>query len=187
MRSFTYTILLAITAARTVAGVTIHYSGKVSDAAMVEKVLSKARTFADKHHWKVEDASADSGQLQRQVGEKEMVYRTRIRGLRISVAPQCEPLCLQFGEDCVLTDFVKTQFAGAEAHIGVVELLEAIQPLFKSMEVYDEGEYWETHKKITLLRNLEAVDLMIAHVRKEHPNVHGPIFLANGRIVDLAD
>lgn len=85
-----------------------------------------------------------------------------------------------------MQDFVKTQFAGADVHIAVVELFEALKPLLKNLEVIDEGKYWGTHDRSALLRNLEAVELKLARVKKEHPDAIGPIFLENGRIIDVA-
>jgi hypothetical protein len=171
---------------RTFGGVTIHYVGKVASAEDVAKVLQVASAFATSKHWVITDASPPSGTLDRSVGDRRQTYSGRVRGLRIQIAPMCEPLFIQIGDDLIMQDFVKTQFAGAEAHIGAIELLEAIKPFLRSLDVVDEGAYWGSHDKKALLQNLEAVNLMMENIKKNHPDAKGPIVLENGRVIDIA-
>lgn len=49
-------------------------------------------------------------------------------------------------------EFIKTQFAPLEIHQLVATFLESISSEFKTYEVIDEGEYFET-KDISLLES----------------------------------
>jgi hypothetical protein len=167
MRYLAFILMLFVAVIKGNAGVTIHYTGTAESSVAVGKVLAAARKYAANQKWKLEDASALRGTLRRMDGEKEKNVETKIRGIRITVAPMCEPLFLQFGDDLVVNDFVKTQYAGAEAHIAVIGLFELIRSDMQSLTITDEGEYWGSHKRGTLLKNVEAVDLMIATSRNE--------------------
>ncbi len=50
--------------------------------------------------------------------------------------------------------FVKTQFGPVEAHVALVEMLEALKHEFlPDLEVCDDGRYWETRDLAELVRN----------------------------------
>ncbi|MBI5649751.1 MAG: hypothetical protein HZC40_04775 [Chloroflexi bacterium] len=89
------------------------------------------------------------------------------RGILIQTHPESEPVWLLFnqaGELCFYMPtadpnqywenkflFTKTQFAPIENHIAICEFLHLIQDrCFPSMQVSDEGEYYETRDRARL-------------------------------------
>ena len=96
-----------------------------------------------------------------------------------------EPLYLVFGTSGRIQNFVKTQFAGVETHIKIVELLEQVRPLFTRLELEDEGGYAQTKDRQRLAREMEDVDIMIAKIKRDRPDAQGPVKRPDGRILDL--
>lgn len=168
-----------------IAGVTVHYEGTASSPDAVVKILAAVTAFAKKRNWKVEDASATAGRLQRVIDEKDKDYEGRITGVVVRISDSCEPLHFQFGDDLFMQDHVKTQFAGAEVHIQIVELLESLRPHFKRIDVNDEGEYWNTHDKAVLERHIGKINSVIEDIKKKNPRAQGPLRMKSGRITDV--
>ena len=64
------------------------------------------------------------------------------------------------------TTFVKTQFAPIDVHITIVKLLKYIKKkYFPSLNVSDEGEYWETGDEALLKKNLDLNAYLIKEVK----------------------
>ena len=168
------------------AGVTIHYQGTADSGESVGKILAAVSAFAKEHKWKVEDASAPNGKLERQDGEKIMEYHGRVTGVIVQVNEDCEPLAFQFDTNLFLQDEVKTQFAGVAVHIHVVTLLESLKPFFKELTVEDEGGYWDEHDKAALEARLDEVEAQIAEQKRKHPEIQTAFHMRNGRIADVA-
>jgi hypothetical protein len=57
--------------------------------------------------------------------------------------------------------------------------------MLADLQVFDEGEYWETGDRAKLELQIATVNKMIEAIRKSHPNAKGPFKLGDGRIVDL--
>jgi len=169
------------------AGVTIHYEGTAASPEAVEKILAAVSAFARKNKWKIEDASAVKGRLQRVIDEKDKDYEGKITGVVIRVTDNCEPLHFQFGDDLFMQDYVKTQFAGADIHIQIVQLLESLRPLFKKIDVVDEGDYWDFHDKAVLEGHMAKIDSMIEDIKKKNPKAQGPLRMKSGRIADVIE
>jgi hypothetical protein len=167
------------------AGVTIHYEGTAASPDAVAKILTAVTAFAKQRGWKVEDASSKTGRLQRVIDEKDKDYEGRIIGIVVRISDNCEPLYFQFGDDLFMQDFVKTQFAGADVHIQIVQLLESLRPHFKKIDVIDEGDYWDTRDKTVLEGHIAKVDSMIEDIKKKDPNAQGPLRMKSGRIADV--
>lgn len=100
-------------------------------------------------------------------------------------APMSEPLDLQFGSDFVFQDRIKTQFAGAETHIRVIELLRALKPYLVEFRVNDESEYWITGRRADVERAIKTNNETIEIMKKFRPGSRGPEKSKNGRIADL--
>lgn len=181
------TFLVVVLATSLQAGVTIHYEGHASSTNSVEQILAAATSFAKKHGWKIEDASAPKGALQRVIDEKNADYEGRITGITIRPGERCEPLHLQFGDDLFMQDFVKTQFAGADTHIAIIELLAALKPHFRSLRIDDEAEYWQTRDRAVLEKHFAAVNKMMEDLKKQKPKIKGPVIMPSGRIIDVVE
>ena len=180
-----YIVLATVSAPVSFAGVTVHYQGKAKDAEAIQKVLAEARSAASRYGWEVKDAHVANASLTREEDGKEKAYKGPLTGIVIQAHPMCEPVHIQFGTDLVMRDFVKTQFAGADVHVKVIELLKQLKPLLVSLEVLDEGEYWDTGDKGRLKAQIAEVSAMMAAIRKSHPKAKGPVKIGSGRIVDI--
>ena len=167
------------------AGVTIHYEGYAASTSARAQIIGESKLFAEKHGWKVSDASAQHGKLERVIDEKNRDYQGKITGVVLHPHPKCEPIHIQFGDDLFMQDFVKTQFAGASTHLDIVALFDAIKPLFRKLNIVDEGEYWETRDRATLEKHIATVNKMIENVKKQKATIQGPVLLSSGRIADV--
>lgn len=180
----TFALFLSLSGA-TLAGVTIHYEGKAENPAAVDGALRMVTSRARALGWRIEEASADSASLTRVIDEKEVPYRGPVRGVVLRPASNCEPLYLQFDSSLFMQDFVKTQYAGADVHIKVVELLRQLKAFLIKLKVEDEGEYWETSDKKKLDGHISTVNALIIEMKGKTPGLKGPVTLPSGRIVDL--
>ncbi|RPJ50745.1 MAG: hypothetical protein EHM23_34985 [Acidobacteria bacterium] len=132
-------------------GVSIHYRGQIADQSRFQDLRGCLLQFADRAGWEYLDLTGPA--------ESEI--------LEIILYPpgDSEPVSFLFdthgrlhppyeeeveGEECVWCS-VKTQGGPLEAHVQIVELLKVIQrDYMPSLEVMDEGSYWET-------QNLESL------------------------------
>jgi|GEM_PF-664633 len=169
------------------AGVTIHYEGTATSPDAIVKILATIATFAKKNRWKIDDASATQGKLQRVVDEKDKDYEGKITGVVVQVSDNCEPLHFQFGDDLFMQDYVKTQFAGADVHIQITELFEALRPHFRTLDIYDEGEYWDKHDRVILEGHISKINSVIEEEKQKNPSIHDPVRMVSGRIADIVE
>lgn len=169
------------------AGVTIYYEGKAVSSNAVSKILKIASQTAKENMWRTENLNSEKGRLVRVINEKNNDYEGRITGIKILISKTCEPIFIQFGDDLFMQDFVKTQFAGADVHIQIIQMLELMRPHFEKFQVSDEGEYWDTHDRSKLVNHLETVNSMMRDIKKKNPKAKGPVFLKSGRIVDIME
>jgi len=154
-------------------GTTIHFKGRLSSPDALSVVEGIGLAFAAEHGWRHEAApqSASAGD--------------RPRGIVYFPHPDCEPLHLIFDDELVVDDFVKTQFAGSSVHVAVVQFLRALTPHFSALEVFDEGEYWDTSDATALEESMSSIDRRLAAELKAFPGSIAAVHEANGRITDL--
>ena len=88
----------------------------------------------------------------------------------ISIAEDCDPVRLEFDSDLYVQEFTKTQFAGVQVHMKVLELLKALRPLFRDLSVEDEGEYWETGNLQGLAEHMNCAQKAIEAELEKFPN-----------------
>lgn len=157
-------IFLLLVSSFSFSGVTIHFSGKLPENSKKESVLNEAAKYAKAYDWKF-IKEADS----------------------IIIFPHewCEPIELRFQGNALKENFVKTQFSGKETHVKVIGLFKKIEKKFSSLEIIDEGEYWETGDENILRARIEEVEGMMAQIKSQHPHVKGPRKIGSGKIVDL--
>jgi hypothetical protein len=165
-------------------GVTIHYEGKLSDRESLQQCLRIASDFAASHQWTSELIEREEARLPRFFNEERFEYFGPTRGINVYPHENCEPVTLEFDRNLFLQDFTKTQFAGAEIHIRVIELLRAIEPCFASLEIFDEGEYWESSDRAQLETHLKANAEALTRRIAGHPSAKVMVKTADGKIVD---
>lgn len=107
-------------------GVTIWYNLRLKSDADIEPFLAAAKLEARGLGWRVRRTNAGS-----------QIFAA-------SPHSRCEDVCMDFSEGTEIEHFVKTAFAPIDTHIQVVSFLRKLEPLAASLEVDDEGEYWQT-------------------------------------------
>ena len=68
-------------------------------------------------------------------------YDGPVYGIKLNPHPYCEPLTLEFDASLFCQDYTKTQFAGPDIHIALIDLIEELKPHFVEFVVLDESGY----------------------------------------------
>ncbi len=168
-------------------GITIHFTGRVADPSRIDEVIDAAVVAAELRGWKAERFAKETGTLQRSANGRQWEYTRPTKGVVVTPHEWCEPLWLEFDRDGVVQDFVKTQYAGVDTHVADVGLLRELQSRLESLEIADEGEYWETGDRHRVARLIAECDEQLARHLRDDGRLRGPIRLADGRIVDLVE
>jgi hypothetical protein len=166
-------------------GVTIHFEGSLRSAEALDRLLATARQFARANGWPVEEIDSPEVTLQRVRGEEDWDYVGPVRGVALLPGPDCDPVRLELDRDLYIQEYTKTQFAGAETHEKVVELLRSIEPFFLDLSVQDEGELWETGDREALEAHLAACDRALEDFLASNPPARRKVRLEDGRILDF--
>lgn len=166
-------------------GVTIHFEGRLRGEASLAAALALAREFSDDHQWSCQSIDEPEVTLMRVSDEERREYVGPIKGLVIQPHENSEPFRLEFDRDLYVQNFCKTQFAPIEVHVQLVELLNLLKPLFENLDVFDEGEYFETGDLDSLTRHRNRCSEVIDDLLAQSDKNTGPIRLDSGRIVDL--
>jgi hypothetical protein len=131
------------------------FEGRLRDDNAYERAALQARTYAAKHYWLVEPIAESEVTLRRVRNEESWDYIGPARGLVLHPHESCDPFRLEFDRDLYVQEFVKTQFAPVEVHLGVIELLRLLAPEFERLTVEDDGEYWDTSDVSVLARHIQ--------------------------------
>jgi hypothetical protein len=145
-------------------GVTIHYKGKLNSADDINSFCEEMEDIAKSMGWKCSVFDFD---------DKSNVP---LKGVIIGPHEKSEPLpfmvdkngflrnpfMLEFSKDddeFTWFNHIKTQFAPIEIHIAVVKLLKYIQKKYISnLDVYDEGDYWQTGDEKILKEKIDFLN-----------------------------
>jgi hypothetical protein len=166
-------------------GVTIHFEGKLTERPGVDEVVAEAERYAESVGWPFQRFEKTNTTLRRVRDEQDWDYTGPTRGVTLQPHPDSDPFSLEFDRDLYVQEYVKTQFAGPETHIAIISLLRRIQPLFESLDVNDEGEFWNTNDRLVLESNINWCAAQIDRIKQETPSARGPVRLENGRIADV--
>lgn len=160
-------------------GITIHYEGTLDDPGILQDMLTAVRHFCFKCKWKYVDVD------ERIIGklDDDTPVDDTLRGVIIQPHPNSEGIWLAFnqrGELCFYHGeeepgryriqeggFTKTQFAPIENHVAVCELLRMVKDnYFPGLQVWDEGEYWETGDVNRLAQHLHTLNRLMDAIEK---------------------
>lgn len=166
-------------------GVTIHFEGHARDEAAVHEVVKTARALGQAAGWPSSLINEPQITMLRVIDEKDVPYTGATRGIELRPNGHCDPVRLEFGDDLFVQDYVKTQFAGAETHVRVVELLRAIEPYFRDLDVFDEGELWETSDHDLLREHIATTAAAIDEYVRDNPGARAKVRLPSGKIMDI--
>jgi hypothetical protein len=167
-------------------GVTIHFKGQLPNEASYQRLMEDARLFARTHHFAETPIKEEGKRLSRVTDdEKGWDYISDVKGIRIDLHPDSEPLFLEFDSDLHVQEWIKTQFAGAGIHALVVGFLRRVKPLFLNLTVTDESEFWENNDLQLLRESLDRCQLAIEDYAAQHPGCRYKVTTPDGRIIDL--
>ena len=166
-------------------GVTINYEGKLKSEQSYEQLVDVSVAFAIKNGMPFEQFALNQKRLERVANEEDWNYDGPVKGIKILPSEDCEPLWLEFDENLIIQDFCKTQFAGKEIHIAIIELFDALSQYFSELIIIDEGEYWETRDAGRLQELIDECFELMDSAKNKDKKLSGPFRLEDGRIVDL--
>ena len=166
-------------------GVTIHFEGKLKNERNLTSVVRAAEAFARARGWEVQHISHMEARLARVRDGQDWDYVGPTSGVQVLPHERCDPLRLEFDKDLYIQEYTKTQFAGSQVHIDVVKLLHELAPHFESLQVEDEGEYWETGDPAVVTEHINACNRALTDELLKNPGAQGPVQIPSGRWVDL--
>lgn len=168
-------------------GITVHFEGKLKDEASFKAICTNAEAFAKEMEWPFSLISEQEVRLERTRNEGNWNYIGPVKGIEVFPHEACEPFRLEFDKDLYIQEFTKTQFAPAEIHVLLVDFLRSNLEMFESIEVIDEGEFFDTNDLELLNKHLQACDAQLEQYLEQPDKYYGPVKLENGRIVDLME
>lgn len=148
-------------------GLSIHYSGVIRDTSEINNLVNEVSDICKTLDWKY-NIIKDSGDP--------------IEGILFSPenSEAIHMLFMPDGKLCSLFSFIlkekypdkpfepiytistKTQYAGMDAHIAIIDLLRYLsEKYFSSFELMDEGNYWETRDRSVLKGQFERYDAAV--------------------------
>jgi hypothetical protein len=154
-------------------GVTIHYAGRLRKGSDLQEFLGQVEVLAKEQQWRIE-------RLHNSPDHPDTGFVTYPN-------PECEPLQFEFDLKGRLSGWVKTQFAGPQIHIEVIEFLRQVKHLLGKFGVRDEGEYWATGCEDTLRKHFNTINGVIQEAVENNPRIRVGVHRPNGRIWDYIE
>jgi len=175
-------------------GITIFASGKIESIDDIPRLIDDLKRVAGEHSWGYHVIDDDfETQPDAELTHRDSGGRTAavikgslgLKGIILNVGPGAEPLSILFDRSGVLTDMLqqlswienngqgerftmcKTQFAGIDSHIRVIEVLDSLkQSYIPGLVVNDEGDYWESRDKRILAEKRIFLGQCLRHTEK---------------------
>jgi hypothetical protein len=166
-------------------GVTIHFEGQLTSEQAYRELVQLVSSIAESEGWRTELIAPEEVTLLRVRDEKDWDYIGPVKGVALFLHNDCDPVRFEFDKDLYVQEFTKTQFAGPEYHLKVLNLLRTVRPLFRELKVHDEGEFWDTGDRAVLQDHFKAIEKMIADMLKEDPSARVKVRQPNGKIIDI--
>jgi len=160
-------------------GLSIHYSGKIKDAASLPLLIEEVRDVAIVNKWKyrVSESSFPNNMLDSQE------YLEPIYGICFT-PPNCETVSITFlfngvmacpsqikffgnsenptEKNYIYTLFAKTQYAGIFTHALIINLFKYLNNKYlRNLKITDEGNYWETGDENVLRQKFHEYDTLL--------------------------
>jgi hypothetical protein len=163
-------------------GVTIHYKGNLKSPDMVEPLIEDLEDICQSANWKY--SLLEPKKLTKEDKEDMPAHFAQLRGISIKPHEESESLQFIFNEkgewrtfmNLFLGDklpkgmknwaFVKTQFAGPETHIAIINLLLYLRKkYFKKLDIKDEGGYYPK-------KNIEDLNQRLGFINNAIATIH---------------
>lgn len=168
-------------------GVTIHFEGQLKSDSEFDTLMEIANDFAEHYQLPYSFFKEKSKKLDRVKDEKDWDYIGPTKGIKIQPDVNSDPLWLEFDKDNYLQEYCKTQFSDTYTHLIIVDLLRKIEPFFKELLVFDEGEFWDTEDEELLKSHFDDCFKAIEDAKQGQKNLEGPFRLKDGRMIDLME
>jgi hypothetical protein len=166
-------------------GVTIHFEGQLKGEAAYQDLISTVSSFAKAENWPTQMIESAEVTLLRVRDEQDWDYIGPVKGIELYAHEDCDPVRLEFDRELYIQEFTKTQFAGVECHLKVIDLLKAIEPYFVELRVEDEGEFWEIADRDVLVQHLDWSRRAIEEELRKNPSARMKVKEPDGKIIDL--
>ena len=166
-------------------GITVHFEGKLKNEAAYRGLIQVAENFASNRGWQMEHFALPQVSLSRVRNEQDWNYEGPTKGIELHPHASSEPVRLEFDEELFIQEYTKTQYAPPEVHKDLVLLLDELTQYFESIEIIDEGEYYETRDEEILHEHRDNCFAMLNENLANDETLRGPIRLPSGRIADL--
>ena len=125
-------------------GVTVHFEGRLQYTDAFARLVNLVKQIATEETLLTEIIENQQVKLLRVREEEPRDYLGPTKGIVLYLHEDCEPVRLEFDRDLYIQEWVKTQFAGSRTHIRLICLLRDLQGFFETLNVHDEGQYWDT-------------------------------------------
>lgn len=169
-------------------GVTIHYRGKLKTADLITPLMDEVEEICISNNWKYqllnEEASVArntaSHPLPFEDDFEDDGFNHGLRGISFEPHEESESVTFLFNAEGILTSifsnmfrqkskytwcFVKTQFAGADTHIRIINLMRYLKKkYFKMFEIHDDGGYYPHGNAEELQNRMDYLNNAIATV-----------------------
>ncbi len=166
-------------------GVTIHFEGRLKSEQDYDEVLAKATEFAKQNKMDYKKFAEEDKVLLRVRNNEDWDYKGSTKGIRIEVDENCDPFNLEFDNDNYIQEYCKTQFTDIDNHVKLINFLKTLKSNFEDLNVTDEGEYWETGNRETLINHIKTCFHQMEWAKQNDESLDGPFIVADGRIADL--
>jgi hypothetical protein len=166
-------------------GVTIHYRGRLKSPDLIQNLTHEVEEICISNNWKYNVLTDEIAQTAGEIGDVEIAETAfafsqmrDMRGITFQPHPDSEAVSLIFDKDGALISFlgtmfnslgrfrnhcfVKTQFAGADAHIRIINLFIYLKKkYFKQMIIHDEGGYYPNNDMAALEKRMGFINSAI--------------------------
>jgi hypothetical protein len=166
-------------------GVTVHFEGRLKSDQAFSNLLLHIEEIGRAETLLTERFEHSQAKLGRGSEERPWDYVGPTKGILFYLREDCEPLRLEFDRELYVQEWVKTQFAGVDTHIRLIQLLRDIERFFQTLSVNDEGEYWESENQAVLEGHIRTCNEAIAELAAQSPRAQVKVRESNGRITDL--
>jgi hypothetical protein len=168
-------------------GVTVHFEGRLKGTQAFSSLLLYIEEIGRAETLLTERFENSQTKLGRVREERPWDYVGPTKGILLYLQEDCEPLRLEFDRELYVQEWVKTQFAGVDTHIRLIQILRNIERFFHTLAVNDEGEYWESENREALAEHIRRCNEVIAEFAARNPRAQVKVKEPNGRLADLIE
>lgn len=177
-------------------GVTIHYRGKLKSPDLINPLMDEVEEICISNNWKYqllnEEISEEGNTppiypLPFENDFEDDGFNHGLRGISFEPHEESESVTFLFNAEGILTSifsnmfrqkskytwcFVKTQFAGADTHIRIINLMRYLKKkYFKKFEIHDDGGYYPHGNAEELQNRFDYLNNAISTVHDIFENI----------------